>query len=150
MLILVDGAKGHTGLFLIKALLEKCPNCKIMATDLPSNERERIMTKEKIFGEGYGGMLEVLDDERVEFIAADLTMPTTLNPLFEEKQYDKDGLRLYKPLTFACQSPDYFDGYTWNRRGLTLLAPPGSIGAFSTPRKYFARERSVGGKITGN
>ena len=88
MLILVDGAKGHTGLFLIKALLEKCPDCKIMATDLPSNERERIMTKEKIFGEGYGGMLEVLDDERVEFIAADLTMPTTLNPLFEEKQYD--------------------------------------------------------------
>lgn len=87
-LFLVDGAKGHTGAFIVKALLEKYPNCKIVATDLPSEDREQIMTKEKLFGKGYGGMLEVLDDERVEFIAADLTKSKTIYPLFEQKQYD--------------------------------------------------------------
>ena len=34
-LILVDGAKGHTGTFLIKEILETKLDWKIVATDLP-------------------------------------------------------------------------------------------------------------------
>jgi len=87
-LFFVDGAKGHTGTYLIKALLEKYPDCKIIATDLPSKEREQIMTKEILFRKDYTGMLDVLDNERVEFLAADLTNPRSLNPLFKDKKYD--------------------------------------------------------------
>ena len=87
-LFLVDGAKGHTGTFLVKNLLEKYNDCKIIATDLPTGERKKIMTKEKVFSKDLGYMLEVLNNKRVEYIAADLTKSETLSPLFEGKKYD--------------------------------------------------------------
>jgi len=87
-LFLVDGAKGHTGTFLVKNLLEKYNDCKIIATDLPTGERKKIMTKEKVFSKDLGYMLEVLNNKRVEYIAADLTKSETLSLLFEGKKYD--------------------------------------------------------------
>ncbi|MFX1276782.1 MAG: NAD-dependent epimerase/dehydratase family protein [Promethearchaeota archaeon] len=87
-LLFVDGAKGHTGIFLIKALLEKYEKCEIIATDLPPNERESIMTKEKVFRNDNKEIYEVLKDQRVKFIPANLTNKSSLNPLFQEKQYD--------------------------------------------------------------
>ncbi len=87
-LFLVDGAKGHTGTFLVKALLEKYENCKIVATDLPTDDRKALMTKETVFSKDLGYMLEILENERVEYIAADLTKPETLKPLLEGKKYD--------------------------------------------------------------
>jgi len=86
-LYLVDGAKGHTGTFLVKALLEDDKNCKIIATDLPTDSRKELMTKESVFKE-INYMLEVLNDERVEFIHADLTKSDTLEALFKDKKYD--------------------------------------------------------------
>lgn len=87
-LYLVDGAKGHTGTFLVKELLEQDKTCQIVATDLPTDTRKELMTKETIFSKDLGYMLEVLDDPRVQFIPADLTKPETLGELFEGKQYD--------------------------------------------------------------
>lgn len=86
-LYLVDGAKGHTGTFLVKALLEQDENCKIVATDLPSDTRKEIMTKESIFKD-ITYMTKFLDDERVEYIPADLTKPDTLEVLFKDRSYD--------------------------------------------------------------
>ena len=45
-LYLVDGAKGHSGTFMIKTLLENENDCKIIATDLPTETRKKVMTKE--------------------------------------------------------------------------------------------------------
>ncbi len=87
-LFLVDGSKGHTGTFLVKALLEKYKNCKIVATDLPTDTRKELMTKETLFSKDLGYKLDVLNDERVEFIPADLTKPDSLKKLFEGKKYD--------------------------------------------------------------
>ncbi len=87
-LYLVDGAKGHTGTFLVKSLLEQEKDCKIVATDLPTDSRRELMTKETLFSKDLGYMLEVLDDPRVEYIAADLTKPETLDALFKGKKYD--------------------------------------------------------------
>ncbi|MHA1294677.1 MAG: NAD-dependent epimerase/dehydratase family protein [Promethearchaeota archaeon] len=85
---LVDGAKGHTGTFLVKILLEKEKDCKIVATDLPTDTRKELMTKETLFSKDLGYMLEILDDPRVEFIPADLTKPETLKALFKDRKYD--------------------------------------------------------------
>lgn len=87
-LYFVDGAKGHSGTYMIKELLEKEKNCKIVATDLPDDTRKEIMTKETVFTKGLSYMLEILDDPRVEYIPADLTKPETLEPLFKGKKYD--------------------------------------------------------------
>ncbi|MHA1149250.1 MAG: NAD-dependent epimerase/dehydratase family protein [Promethearchaeota archaeon] len=87
-LLLVDGAKGHTGTYLLKALLKHYPDCKIVATDLPVDTRKELMTKETLFSKELGYMLEILEDERIEYISADLTKPETLKPLFENKKYD--------------------------------------------------------------
>ena len=62
MLFLVDGAKGHTGTFLIEALLKKYPHCKIIATDLPSEDRDLLMTKEKVFNNEHENMLDLLNN----------------------------------------------------------------------------------------
>lgn len=85
---LVDGAKGHTGTFLIKALLENDKKCNIVATDLPTDSRKELMTKEMLFSKDLGYMIDVLDNPRVEFIPADLTKPGTLEKLFKDKKYD--------------------------------------------------------------
>jgi len=87
-LVLVDGAKGHTGTFLIREILESKPDWKIIATDLPSKKRNELMTKETIFSKKFEYMTEILDDERIIFIPADLTDKKSLNDLFKEKKYD--------------------------------------------------------------
>jgi nucleoside-diphosphate-sugar epimerase len=84
---LVDGAKGHTGTFLIKALLENDKKCNIIATDLPTDSRKELMTKETLFSKDLGYMIDILDNPRVEFIPADLTKPDTLEKLFKDKKY---------------------------------------------------------------
>jgi len=87
-LVLVDGAKGHTGTFLIKEILETKPDWKIIATDLPTEKRNELMTKETIFSPRFKYMTEILEDERIIFIPADLTDKETLNDLFKERKYD--------------------------------------------------------------
>ena len=87
-IVLVDGAKGHTGTFLIKEILETKPDWKIIATDLPTEKRIELMTKERIFSSRFKYMTEILEDERIIFIPADLTDKETLNDLFKERKYD--------------------------------------------------------------
>ncbi|MFX1572884.1 MAG: NAD-dependent epimerase/dehydratase family protein [Promethearchaeota archaeon] len=87
-LVLVDGAKGHSGTFLIKEILRSRPNWKIIATDLPGDKRNELMTKENIFSEKFKYMTEILEHERVIFIPADLTNIQTLSNLFKDKKYD--------------------------------------------------------------
>ncbi|MBA7503290.1 hypothetical protein ES706_01898 [subsurface metagenome] len=87
-LVLIDGAKGHTGTFLVREILKTKNNWKIIATDLPSARRKEVMSKETIFSGKLKYMKEVLQHERVEFIPADLTEPESLEPLFKDKKYD--------------------------------------------------------------
>ncbi|MFX1358163.1 MAG: NAD-dependent epimerase/dehydratase family protein [Promethearchaeota archaeon] len=87
-LVLVDGAKGHTGTFLIKEILRSKPNWKIIATDLPVEQRSEIMTKETVFSSRFKNINELLENERVTFIPADLTNPASLRVLLEEKRYE--------------------------------------------------------------
>ena len=47
-LCLVDGALGHTGSFLVKFLLDS-GEWDIVATDLQSEDRAKLMTKETVF-----------------------------------------------------------------------------------------------------
>lgn len=81
---LVDGAKGHTGSFLVKHLLAK--GYKVVATDLPPRERKDLMTKETVFKQ-----FEYMDVEKmgnpgdVTFIPTDLTQKESLKVLFSEK-----------------------------------------------------------------
>ena len=85
---LVDGAKGHTGSFLVRELLSIYPNCKIIATDLPTDTRKKVMTKERIFKKDVGSKLDFLEDSRVEFIPSDLTKLESLKNLFNDKKFD--------------------------------------------------------------
>lgn len=85
---LVDGAKGHTGTYLLKALLNHYPHCNIVATDLPLERRGELMTKETIFSKRFGYMLKILEDPRIKFIPADLTDLDSLIPLFENQKYE--------------------------------------------------------------
>ncbi len=87
-LVLVDGAKGHTGSFLIKEILESKPNWQIIATDLPIDSRKKLMKKETIFSSELKQMDEFLIDPRVEFLPTDLTKPETLEALFQGRKYD--------------------------------------------------------------
>ncbi|MFX1418673.1 MAG: NAD-dependent epimerase/dehydratase family protein [Promethearchaeota archaeon] len=87
-LVLVDGAKGHTGTFLIKEILETKPEWNIVATDLPLDKRDELMAKETIFSSKFKYMTEILDNKRISFISADLTDKKSLIPLFQDKKYD--------------------------------------------------------------
>lgn len=87
-LVLVDGAKGHTGTILLREILETKPEWNIVATDLPSNRRDELMAKETIFSSRFKYMTEVLENKRIKFIPADLTQKSTLIPLFQGKLYD--------------------------------------------------------------
>ena len=53
-LYLVDGAKGHSGTFMIQEMLENEKNCIIIATDLPMETRKEVMTKETVFTKDLG------------------------------------------------------------------------------------------------
>ncbi|NVM35492.1 MAG: NAD(P)-dependent oxidoreductase [Candidatus Lokiarchaeota archaeon] len=87
-LVLVDGAKGHTGTFLIKEILETKPDWNIVTTDLPSNKRNELMAKETIFSSRFKYMTEILENKRISFIPADLTDRKSLIHLLQDKQYD--------------------------------------------------------------
>jgi nucleoside-diphosphate-sugar epimerase len=87
-LVLVDGAKGHTGTFLVKEILEAKPTWNVIATDLPSDKRAVVMTKETAFSPRFKNMTEVLENERVSFIPADLTDRKSLNNLLMQKKFD--------------------------------------------------------------
>ena len=84
---LVDGALGHTGSFLVKFLLEK--GWKVVATDLKSEDREKIMTKENIFGFKFEN-LDCREWEGVIYIATDLTKKDTLRALFSKEIFTGD------------------------------------------------------------
>ncbi|MFX1594315.1 MAG: NAD-dependent epimerase/dehydratase family protein [Promethearchaeota archaeon] len=87
-LVLVDGAKGHTGTFLIKEIIETKPDWRIVATDLPTEKRNELMTKETIFGEKFKYMTDIFEDDRVNFIPSDLTDTESLIKLFKERKYN--------------------------------------------------------------
>lgn len=87
-LVLIDGAKGHTGTFLVKEILTSRQNWKIVATDLPGDKRNELMTKEAIFSDKFKYMTQILEHERVNFIPADLTNIESLNNLFKDKKFD--------------------------------------------------------------
>ncbi|HUY00194.1 MAG TPA: NAD-dependent epimerase/dehydratase family protein [Candidatus Deferrimicrobium sp.] len=87
-LFLVDGAKGHTGSFLVRELLDTYSNCKIIATDLPTDTRKEVMTKEAVFRNDIGSSHEFLKDPRIQFFPSDLTKSETLTPLLEGKKFD--------------------------------------------------------------
>ncbi|MFX1297007.1 MAG: SDR family oxidoreductase, partial [Promethearchaeota archaeon] len=86
-LVLVDGAKGHTGTYLVKEILNSRPDWKIIATDLPVFKRKEIMTKERVFSSRFKYMTEILENEQVEFIPADLTIKDTIENLFENRKF---------------------------------------------------------------
>jgi nucleoside-diphosphate-sugar epimerase len=86
-LALVDGALGHTGSFLVKFLLEE--GWEVIATDLKKEDRDILMTKEKIFS----SELEYQDCREwdgVSYISADLTKIDTLRNLFSEDLFKGD------------------------------------------------------------
>ncbi|MHA1377438.1 MAG: NAD-dependent epimerase/dehydratase family protein [Candidatus Helarchaeota archaeon] len=87
-LFLVDGAKGHTGSFLVRELLDSYENCEIIATDLPSDIRKKEMTKEQVFRKDIGTSKDFLRDPRVEFIPSDLTKSETLMELLQDRNFD--------------------------------------------------------------
>lgn len=79
---LVDGALGHTGSFLVKKL--RAQNWKVVATDLEQEEREKLMTKEKVFGQSSES-IDCREWEDVIFISSNLTKKETLETLFSQK-----------------------------------------------------------------
>lgn len=87
-LVLVDGAKGHTGTFLIKEIIETRPDWEIIATDLTTEKRNELMTKETIYSKRFKYMNDILEDQRINFIPADLTDKETLNELFKGRKFD--------------------------------------------------------------
>ncbi|MFX1379740.1 MAG: NAD-dependent epimerase/dehydratase family protein [Promethearchaeota archaeon] len=87
-LVLVDGAKGHTGTFLVKEILDTKPNWKIIATDLDTEKRNELMTKETIFSEKFKYMSDIFDNKRVNFIPADLTNVETLKELLKGRKFN--------------------------------------------------------------
>jgi len=87
-IVLVDGAKGHTGTFLVKEILDTKPNWKIIATDLDTEKRNELMTKETIFSEKFKYMSDIFDNKRVNFIPADLTNEETLKELLKGRKFD--------------------------------------------------------------
>ena len=86
-LALVDGALGHTGSYLVKFLLEKGWN--VVATDLKTEDREKVMTKEKVFSFDLQ-YLDCREWEGVTYIAADLTKKDTLKALFSKEIFSND------------------------------------------------------------
>jgi len=86
-LALVDGALGHTGSFLVKFLLEG--GWQVVATDLKTEDREKIMTKEKVFSNKLK-YLDCREWEGVTYISADLTKINTLKSLFSSDLFEND------------------------------------------------------------
>lgn len=82
---LVTGAKGHTGSFLVRRLLDD--GYAVIATDLPPKERAVVMKKETVFRDDLA-YLDVEAWAGVTFIPGDLTDKDSLRPLFEGDEVD--------------------------------------------------------------
>ncbi|MFX0003574.1 MAG: NAD-dependent epimerase/dehydratase family protein [Candidatus Hodarchaeota archaeon] len=87
-LVLVDGAKGHTGTFLVKEILETKQDWEIIATDLPTEKRNEIMTKETIFSKRFNYMSDIFESQKVNFISTDLTNVETLKELLKGRKFN--------------------------------------------------------------
>jgi nucleoside-diphosphate-sugar epimerase len=87
-LVLVDGAKGHTGTTLINEILNTKPDWRIIATDLPTEKRSLVMTKETVFSGRFKYKTEVLEDEKVTYISADITDKKSMESVFINRKYD--------------------------------------------------------------
>jgi nucleoside-diphosphate-sugar epimerase len=106
-LALVDGALGHTGSFLVRALIKNGWN--VVATDLKKEDRETITTKEKVFSSD----LEYLDCrewEGVTYISSDLTKKDTLNSLFSSDIFSR-GKKNYDVIFHPASLYDYGASY---------------------------------------
>ncbi len=104
--VLVTGANGHSGLFQVKRLLEL--GYEVVATDLKPLDREKVMSKETVFGTklNYNDMVaRNYENPKVTFIPANLTDKASLNALWDDPkvkgvQYDA----IYHPASLY----DYF------------------------------------------
>ncbi|MHA1732676.1 MAG: NAD-dependent epimerase/dehydratase family protein [Promethearchaeota archaeon] len=82
---LVTGALGHSGTYQVKRLLEL--GYEVTATDLQPLDREKLMTKERVFRNDL--TMENVDDPNVTFVAADLTDKESLHALWAGgEEYD--------------------------------------------------------------
>jgi nucleoside-diphosphate-sugar epimerase len=106
-LALVDGALGHTGSFLVKKLLEN--DWKVVATDLNTEAREKLMTKEKVFKFNFK-YLYCREWEGVTYIPSDLTKKETLEGLFTNKIFSDDK-RNYDTIFHPASLYDYGASY---------------------------------------
>ncbi len=109
-LCLVDGALGHTGSFLVKFLLES-GEWNIIATDLQSEDRAKLMTKETVFSTD----LKYMDCrdwacEELKYIPADLTKKETLKALFSKEIFPGDK-KTYDIIFHPASLYDYFAEY---------------------------------------
>ncbi|MFO7796108.1 MAG: NAD-dependent epimerase/dehydratase family protein [Promethearchaeati archaeon] len=84
---LVDGALGHTGSFLVRELVKQ--GWKVIATDLQKHTRDKVMTKEFLFGVKKE-FLDCRKLENVTYISSDLTKKHTLEKLFSEDLFERD------------------------------------------------------------
>jgi len=112
---LVTGALGHTGTFMIDLLVKK--GWDVVGTDLDGPKRKSIMCKETIFNGNFKNMS--VDHPKVKFIAADLTDPKSLEPLFSLGNND------YDVIFHTASLYDYFASYeilmNINVKGLSNL-----------------------------
>jgi UDP-glucose 4-epimerase len=106
---LVTGALGHTGSFLIHALREQ--GWHVIATDLSPDTRNQVMTKESVFQIGDDRLS--IDFPEVQFIPADLTDISSLEPLFAEENCGRDG---YDVIFHPASLYDYFAPLTTLRQ----------------------------------
>jgi len=102
-LALVDGALGHTGSFLVKLLLEN--DWKVIATDLTPEDRDIIMTKEKVFCEDLTYM-DCREWEKITYIPSDLTKKETLKDLFDPSLFP-EGKKNYDAIFHPASLYDY-------------------------------------------
>ncbi|MGQ4874563.1 MAG: NAD-dependent epimerase/dehydratase family protein [Promethearchaeia archaeon] len=103
-LALVDGALGHTGSFLVKYLLES-GDWIVVATDLKPDDRDKIMTKEKVFGSNLKYM-DCREWEGVKYIPSDLTKKDTLRTLFADDIFP-EGKKNYDVIFHPASLYDY-------------------------------------------
>ncbi len=99
----MDGALGHTGSFLVKQLLEE--GWKVVATDLKSEDREKIMTKERVFSFDLK-YLDCREWPGVKYIPSDLTKKETLKALFSKDLFT-EGKKTYDVIFHPASLYDY-------------------------------------------
>jgi nucleoside-diphosphate-sugar epimerase len=100
-LALVTGASGHTGSFLVNALVKE--GWRVVATDLKPAQRDELMKKEKVFRSDLRFM--PIDLPGVTFITADLTNKESLQALFDDKLFVQGE---YEAIFHPASLYDYF------------------------------------------